>query len=139
MEKRIMVVDDIPTASIVVRRLLGKLGFTNIVECESGEKAYARLRTDKIDLIICDLHLGDMSAVELLHRIKSDPSSQPPAFIIMTSDLSGEELRSLQQAGASAYILKPIELENLRSKVETTLGKHIDPAASKTNEPCKPK
>jgi len=63
---KILVVDDFATMRKVIRNILKQIGFENIVEAEDGVVALKMLKYPKIDFIIADWNMPNMTGMELL-------------------------------------------------------------------------
>ena len=68
----VLVVDDSATKRYLLVSWLTRAGF-EIVEAETGVEALARVAQARIDLVVLDVRLPDMSGFEVCERIKSDP------------------------------------------------------------------
>jgi CheY-like chemotaxis protein len=67
-------------------------------------------RRHRSDLILLDLHLPDMSGEEVLQRLKADEATSSIPIVIVSADASGETLGRLQEAGASSFVTKPLNV-----------------------------
>ncbi|MCD4773633.1 MAG: response regulator [Bacteroidales bacterium] len=96
---------------------------TNIIEADSGKKAIEYLSSTKIDCVILDLGLPDMTGFELLDKLNNEKSiSIPPIIIYTGKDLSKEENQILEKY-ANSIILKGVKSEE-RLLDETSLFLH---------------
>lgn len=111
---KILIVEDNTTLNTLLVRSL-----SNSYEVKSvfsvGE-AINCLKENQIDIVVSDVKLPDMSGLELLETIKSD--FQTPYIIFITGYGTVEEAVSAIKRGASDYILKPVEVETLRAKID---------------------
>lgn len=64
-------------------------------------------------LVLLDLGLPKMDGMEVLRRIKSDPRTTDIPVVILTTSSRDRDVQISRQLGASAYIVKPVELKNL--------------------------
>lgn len=129
----IMVVDD---DAINVHAVTGMLNeHYRVMSAMSGKEALKRLKKRQPMLILLDVHMPDMSGIELIHKLKSTDEYRDIPVIFLTSDIDEDtELQGFKE-GAADFIRKPfrkdvarqrigriIELEylkkNLRSEVE---------------------
>ena len=58
----------------VVRNLLKQVGYEDIVEAEDGVMALKALKSQKIDVVVSDWNMPNMSGLELLKAIRADPN-----------------------------------------------------------------
>ena len=115
MIKSILTVDDEPSIRELLRRFLGRRGYTVSVAANS-EEALRRLEEDRPDLAVIDLDLGDENGLELLILLKERRPDLP--VIILTARGFEEEL--FQQAlerGADGYVSKTLPLDQLLMEI----------------------
>ena len=119
---RILVIDDLFAARRVITRVLKKLGYTNIVEAETGKDGFEALISNKeINFVITDLNLGDMKALELLEMLKSNEEYVPKPVLVISSDADREDVEKAVDLGASGFLLKPFNMDSLGSKMDEIL------------------
>jgi CheY-like chemotaxis protein len=70
-------------------------------------------------LILLDLHLPDMSGVDVLTALRRDASTRDIPVVVLTADATRSELDRLQRLGARAYLTKPIGVRRLLEVVDT--------------------
>jgi signal transduction histidine kinase len=116
----ILVVDDSESSRRLIRAYLSE---TNIIAAfaESGSQALQKAKSNPFDLILLDVHLPQMSGIDVCRVLKSDARTKniPVVFVTVASDK-----RSLVEglaAGAVDYITKPFEKEELLARINTQL------------------
>jgi DNA-binding NtrC family response regulator len=118
MTERIIVVDDEQIIRESICYILRKEGYS-VAEAENGRVAYDKLTLESFDLVITDLEMPEMKGIELLERItRMNPQT---SVIIITAYGSLETAIAALRAGASDYILKPIEFDELLVKIRRLL------------------
>ena len=125
MEKnmKILVVDDFTTMRKVVRNLLKQAGYENIAEAEDGVSAMRVLKNQKIDFIISDWNMPNMSGFELLKAVRSDGEVGKTPFLMVTAEALQENVVAAVKAGVSNYIVKPFTAEILNEKIAKIMEK----------------
>ena len=119
----ILVVDDFKTMRRIVSNLLTQLGFTNIDEAIDGESALERISEKEYKMIISDWNMEPMSGFELLQRIRSsDGTIKTVPFIMITAESKPENIIKAKQAGVNNYIVKPFNVDTLKTKLTAVLG-----------------
>ncbi|MDE0029869.1 MAG: sigma-54 dependent transcriptional regulator [Deltaproteobacteria bacterium] len=117
----IMVVDDERTQLEFVGGFLGKAGF-EVALMGSAAEAVERFRGEAFDLVLTDQRMPDMSGLDLLKECRAlDPEV---AVIIMTAYGSIETAVSAMKEGATDYLTKPLNLEELRLRIERVKRGH---------------
>ena len=118
MSDRILVVDDEKIIRESISFVLKKEGFS-VTEAANGKEAYDRLTGESFDLLITDLEMPEMKGIELLeHAITLNPQA---LVVIITAYGSLETAIAALRKGASDYILKPLEFEELLVKIRRLL------------------
>ena len=111
----ILVVDDDPLQREVSFRLLSKLGY-NVHTAESGEKALARLKLERFDLIVLDMIMpGGLDGAETLEHIHAIEPTQKA--IIASGYVENEKLKRAHALGATVFLRKPLTLAILARAV----------------------
>jgi len=118
---RILVVDDEPAQRELVSGFLKKQGF-DVAAAESGVKALELFRHDSIDLILTDQKMPNMSGPDLLQAVRAINPETP--VILMTAYGSIEAAVSSIQAGATDYLTKPLNLNELLYRIRQVSERH---------------
>lgn len=118
MGKRLLVVDDEKLIRWSLRERLGLDGHT-VIECPDGAEARRRLMADSVDLALFDLRLPDTDGMSLLKWARELYPDLP--VIIITAYSSVDNAVQAMQAGASDYITKPFNMDELALKVQRAL------------------
>jgi DNA-binding response OmpR family regulator len=125
--QRILVVDDDPTVSDVVRRYLERSGY-DVVVAPDGPAALGSYIREQPDLVILDLMLPGMDGLEVARRLRASTAGVP---IIMLTALGEESDRVLGlQIGADDYVTKPFSPRELVLRVQSVLRRAGAVAAS---------
>jgi two-component system response regulator PilR (NtrC family) len=115
MPERILVVDDEDIIRESLAFVLKKEGYT-VQEAENGLVAYNRLIEESFDLVITDLEMPEMKGIELLEEIKK--LNIQTSVVIITAFGSLDTAISALRNGASDYLLKPVEFDELIIKIK---------------------
>ena len=116
---RVLVVEDQETERRAVTQILKSEGFT-VFGAENADKALGYME-ENMDVVLSDLHMGDVSGLDLLHLWKKKrPETQ---FIVLTGHSSVDTAVEAIKSGAYDYLTKPIHPDELilliRRAVET--------------------
>ncbi|MCH8913029.1 MAG: sigma-54-dependent Fis family transcriptional regulator, partial [Planctomycetes bacterium] len=114
----LIIVDDEQTLLRSLQLEMKRLGH----EChafETAEQALHHLDEMTPDLALFDIRLPDMDGLELIRRVRAEGQDFP--IIVMTGFASISNAVSAMKEGASDYIEKPVDLEQLRLVVDRTL------------------
>jgi len=119
---KFLVVDDFSTMRRIIRNLLKELGFSNVDEAEDGAAGLQKLRSGSFQFVITDWNMPNMTGIQLLRAIRSEPSLRGLPVLMVTAEAKKENIIEAAQAGASGYIVKPFTAATLDEK----LGKIFD-------------
>jgi DNA-binding response OmpR family regulator len=116
----ILVVDDEEVIRITIQKKLSRVGF-NVISFEKGEDLlyYLKNADHNADLIITDIKLRKMDGIELLRRINS--MDEPIPVLIISGHGNVEDAIRALRYGASDYIRKPFDINDLTSSVRSIL------------------
>ncbi|AZG12340.1 MULTISPECIES: response regulator [Cupriavidus] len=113
---KILIVDDSPTEALFMSDLLGKKGF-KVSVAGNSEQAMARLDAEAFDLILMDVVMPGQNGYQATRAIKRDDRFKDIPVIMCTSKgLETDRIWGIRQ-GASDYIVKPVDGEELLSKI----------------------
>lgn len=121
---KILVLDDVLDACIMIKRILERKGHQVAIFTEE-EEALNHIRTFPVEVAILDIRLKKMSGVEMLEEIKK--LSPRTRVIMLTGYPTLETARQAQQLGAFEYCIKPIDKDELEEKVASALEAESHP------------
>ncbi len=119
----VLVVDDNRTIRILISESLKQKGF-EVETAENGKKALLVMKEKKPDLIISDLHMPEMDGITFFEAINKEMEYGDIPFIVASVVDDSSVMRRMIQKGASAYLVKPFNIEQLVITVEKILGDH---------------
>ena len=122
-EMKILVVDDFTTMRKVVRNLLKQGGYENIVEAEDGVVALRMIKAQKIDFIISDWNMPNMTGLELLKAVRADAEVSATPFLMVTAEALQDNVIAAVKAGVNNYIVKRFTAEVLSDKIANIIEK----------------
>lgn len=118
---RILIVDDELNAREFMTRALVREGLV-VETASSGDDAWRHLQAARFDCVIVDLRMPGMDGQELHRRTEQSDPDQASRFIFVTGDtFSDETLAFLAAAPASSLLTKPVDLAELRQRVDGLL------------------
>jgi len=111
---RVLLVEDHEPSRLVMRRVLQRLGLSVDVAV-NGRDALGHLEQTLPDLVLLDLMMPEMGGLEALQTIRRRPEWADLPVVILTGDVNERQDEGLAEAGASAFLSKPLDLPQLTS------------------------
>ncbi|MBA7677439.1 Sporulation initiation phosphotransferase F [subsurface metagenome] len=115
---KILVLDDVLDAVILIKRILQKKGH-EVFGFTEEEEALDYARSNEVDLTILDIKLKKMSGIEVLEELKKITPSM--GVIMLTGYPTMETARESLKLGATEYCVKPIDKDEIEEKVASVL------------------
>lgn len=123
---RVLVVDDFSTMRRIVKSIVKQLGFNNVDEAEDGKQALEMLKGGKYGFVVSDWNMPNMTGIDLLRAIRSDPELKDIPVLMVTAETEKQIVVDAIQAGVNNYIVKPFTpqvFEEKMNKIFEKLGK----------------
>ncbi len=120
--KKVLVVDDEPVVCRVIQETLKRNGFDVITETKSL-KTPSCIQAIYPDLVIMDIKMPKLDGLTLCKTIKNSQRNSCVPVLIMTALQDTIYETKAYNAGASSFIQKPFDLNNLINKVKTLVDK----------------
>lgn len=118
---KILIVDDDVKSTSAYARILRWADY-EVLSATSGAECLRLVRAEQPDLVLLDVQLPDLNGLEVCRRLKADPGSARIAVINVTGvRMSEDDEAEGIEAGADAYLPKPLHLRTLLAHVQTLL------------------
>ena len=120
MGHNILCIEDNPDNMTLLKRVLESRGYS-LVEARTGLDGLEKAESEEIALVLLDINLPDIDGYEVARRLRSSdkPSiASVPIIAITANALKGDAEKALN-AGCNLYLSKPINLQELWTRVET--------------------
>ena len=119
---KILIVDDMSNVVESMIRILKDIGFKDIYSAANGQQALNQIlhetnSGEPYDLVISDINMPIMNGLKLLEKIKGNPYTQDTHVFMVTTRSETEVVLHAVEKGASNYLIKPFDKENIRQKV----------------------
>ena len=112
--------DNLANLSLVETILLSRPGW-HTVPALQGQLVVELAREHQPDIVLLDLHLPDIPGEEVLRRLRTDPRTARIPVVVVSADATPSTLARLRQAGADAYLTKPLDVDEFLAVVERFL------------------
>ncbi len=129
----ILVVNDHPDIRELIVRLLRKGGYQNVLEASDGRAAVNLLRTNRVDLVITDVHMPNLDGWRLARMVRSGlfPAANDTPIIVVSATFSERIAESTaKEFGVNRFLSIPLANDDLMGTVQSLL-KDSDPPQKK--------
>lgn len=113
--------DNLSNQRLVERIIERRPGF-RLVTALGGAEGIELARHHRPDIVLLDLHLGDLPGHEVLRLLTSYPETRSIPVLIVSADATERRAARLIAAGASAYLTKPIDVQELLTAIDRALA-----------------
>jgi DNA-binding response OmpR family regulator len=134
-KKKILAVDDDPTAVNALRQILTQKGY-DVATAADGEAALLLLTDHDYDLAILDVGLPGMSGYEVCRIIRQQPRTQDLPVIFLTAKGLLMDMAEGEDAGSDLYLIKPVLATKLINMVGMFLSSDAPLSKKRRNHPA---
>jgi len=117
LNMKVLIVDDFATMRRILKNIMKQIGFSDITEADNGKNALKVLKSQKIDLILCDWNMPEMPGIEVLNTVRADDELKNTPFVMVTAEAQKENILEAVKAGVSSYVVKPFTAETVEQKL----------------------
>jgi putative two-component system response regulator len=124
---KLLVVDDNAENRDLIMSIFRRLKGIEVetIEAKNGQKAIELAREHKPALILLDIEMPGLSGYDVCKTIKADPDLKDTYIIMVTAQAERADKQQATEVGADDYVVKPYDIQMLRSKVEKVLVEHF--------------
>ncbi len=108
----VLYIEDNPSNLQLVQRLLAHRPEVRLLSAMQGDLGCELARFHCPDLILLDMHLPDISGIEILGRLKSSAVTASIPVVVLSADATPGQVRRALEAGAQSYLPKPLEVRD---------------------------
>jgi len=117
----ILAVDDSASMRQMVSFTLKGAGY-EVIEAADGVEALNIARTKGVNLVITDVNMPNMDGISLIKQLRMLPSYKFTPLLMLTTEASSEKKQQGRAAGATGWIVKPFNPDQLLNTVKKVLG-----------------
>ncbi|SDE57666.1 response regulator [Ruegeria marina] len=116
---RILAVDDEPSILELLTQILAVFGYEEVVTAPNGRDALEILRSDPkpFDCLLLDVQMPQMNGIDLCEAVRSLPGYRFTPIIMVTAMVQKQYIDDAFEVGASDYVTKPFEFEDLKQRL----------------------
>jgi len=118
---KILAVDDSSSMRQMVSFTLKGAGH-DVVEAEDGQDALNKAKSAQFDLIVTDVNMPIMDGITFIRNLRGDANYKFTPMLMLTTESAGDKKAEGKAAGATGWIVKPFNPDQLLSVVSKVLG-----------------
>jgi len=118
---KVLIVDDAPEVRMLVGRFLAVKGF-DVVEAADGIRGLATALEERPDVVLMDLNMPVMDGFRATRQFRAHPELADVMVIALTAEDDAASREAIFAAGCDAFVRKPIDFEQLMSKLTPNEG-----------------
>lgn len=122
MTASILTVDDSASLRMALRIALTGAGYT-VTEASDGADGLAKATATRFDLIVTDLNMPNMDGLAMIRALREQPAQAGVPIIFLSTESDGEVKAEAKAAGATGWLVKPFEPEQLLRVVQKVLAR----------------
>ncbi len=120
-QKKIVIIEDEPDTVEMFAEMMRLNGFS-VHKSYGGSPAVALITEEKPDVVVLDMMMPDLSGLDVMNQIQNNPELSNIPVIIVSAMSMPHDIQAGLDAGAAAYLTKPVTYQQLSKTVEETLS-----------------
>ncbi len=121
MAKTILAVDDSASMRQMVKLTLSSAGY-QVVEAADGRDALVKAKSGSFNLVLTDLNMPNMDGLTLIRELRTLPAYRGIPMVFLTTESDAGKKAEAKAAGATAWIVKPFQQDQLLSVIRKVTG-----------------
>lgn len=121
MTKTILAVDDSASIRQMVKLTLTGAGYA-VIQANDGQEGLNLARSQAFQMILTDLNMPNMNGIEMIREVRKLPACRGVPIIFLTTESDAGLKAEAKAAGATGWITKPFQTEQLLAVVRKVLG-----------------
>lgn len=121
MAKTILSVDDSASMRALIKMTLSGAGY-QVVEAVDGVEGLAAARASPVHMIVTDLNMPRMDGLSFIREVRKLPAYKGVPILFLTTESDDEKKREAKAAGATGWVVKPFQPDQLLAVVRRVIG-----------------
>lgn len=121
MSKTILSVDDSASVRQMVQLTLQGAGY-RVIQASDGAEGLAKAQSTSVDMIVTDLNMPNMNGLSLIQELRKLPAYRGVPIVFLTTESDIDAKQKAKAAGATGWITKPFQQDQLVAVVKKVLG-----------------
>lgn len=122
MHGKVLYIEDTPINFAVVEGILARHAGVELIHAATGLEGVSLVQSEKPDLVLLDMHLPDISGLEVVRRLSEDIAARRLRVTILTADSLSLDIIKAMSLGAFEHLIKPVHIDVLEAAVRRALA-----------------
>lgn len=122
---KILIVDDMSTHLLLLQTILEEEGYECII-LDNSEKVTDEMQSNDISIVLLDIMMPKMDGFKVLDAISKNEKIKNIPVIVISAKTDSWSIKNAMDKGAFDYITKPINIHDLRNKVQSAFNELAD-------------
>lgn len=122
LRHKILYIEDNMANVRLVERVFQRRDDVDVIAAMQGRLGVALAREHRPALILLDLHMPDINGDEVLRQLRADPATARTPIVIVSADATPGQIERLLAEGATGYLTKPLDLQELLTVFNAAVG-----------------
>ena len=127
---KVLYIEDNLSNLRLVEEILSHRPELKLIAAMQGSLGLDLAERHRPDLIILDLHLPDMPGSDVLARLQSEPATRAIPVVVLSADATSSQIQRLLEAGAIAYLTKPLDVRRFLKVID----EHVGPSTTRAGD-----
>jgi CheY-like chemotaxis protein len=119
---KLLYIEDNLSNNLLMERILESRPDVQLISAMQGRLGIDLARQHRPDLICLDLHLPDITGLEVLKALRNQPATATTPIAMISADATPGQIDRLIDAGANTYFTKPLDVKAILRYVDEVLG-----------------
>ena len=119
----VLIADELEPARQVLRRNLEGLHFSNFLEVDNGEDAWAAMLNHEVGLVLTEWLLPKRSGLSLLEGMQVHERLAKVPLVMVTTESDAEKVSQAVQSGVAGFVIKPYDHFTLLEQIEESFAR----------------
>ena len=119
---RVLIIDDDPVALGAMADAFAWAGRYKVEVAEDGYEGLIRIGGFQPDVLVLDLRMPGLNGFQVCRRVKANPATRPTRILAVSGYAQGDTTARAFEAGADAFLEKPLDFKRLRAEVDRLVG-----------------
>jgi cyclic di-GMP phosphodiesterase len=121
VDARFLIVDDTPANGVLLRKMLGKAGYHNIMVTTDPREVIKLYQAEAFDLILLDILMPEMDGIEVMQALNEVKGGDYLPILVLTVELDHDVRNRALAAGAKDFLTKPFEYIEVLNRIHNML------------------